>query len=197
LLDDLIYCQPIGAGTRALLVESGLVGAETPVLEHATAEQVRGKHVFGVLPLDLAALAASVTVLGLKLTQDEVKADLPLEVLRSRVTGCATYQVEAGPMEVPDLVFGFGQDMAEAVGKHFPGIPVMSGALTSLDIEGKVVVGSIPLELAVYARGVLAPILSQRPEDRGKKLSAQELAERMRFDQLFRVKKVADHSHLF
>jgi hypothetical protein len=184
-------------GTRALLIESGLVRTKTPVLEHATADQVRGKHVFGVLPLDLAALAGAVTVLGLKLTQDEVKADLPVEVLRTRVTGCATYQVEAGPVEAPDLAFGFAPEMAEAVGKHFPAVPVKSGALKPEDIEGKVVAGSIPLELAIYARGVLAPVLNQRPEDRGKKLSAQELAERMCFDQQYQVRKVADHGYLF
>ena len=34
-----------------------------PVLTHATADDVRGKHVFGVLPIHLAALTASLTVI--------------------------------------------------------------------------------------------------------------------------------------
>ena len=39
------------------------VGSEWPVLAIATAEDVRGKHVIGNLPLHLAALAGKVTVI--------------------------------------------------------------------------------------------------------------------------------------
>lgn len=46
-------------GTVDWLAAKGIAG---PVLEHATAEDVRGKHVYGVLPLHLAAEATSVHV---------------------------------------------------------------------------------------------------------------------------------------
>lgn len=44
------------------LAKHGIVGT---VIAHATAEQVRGKHVFGVLPMHLAALAYTVTVVDM------------------------------------------------------------------------------------------------------------------------------------
>jgi len=56
------------------LVKRQMIGANTPIIAHASEEDVRGKDVIGVLPLRLAALAASVT---------EVPMDIPAE-LRGR-----------------------------------------------------------------------------------------------------------------
>ena len=53
------------------LKEKGIIENSTRVIEHAKSEDVQGKHVIGVLPLRLAALAASVT---------EVPLDLPVEL---------------------------------------------------------------------------------------------------------------------
>lgn len=59
------------------------LGIEAPVLEHATLEDVRGKHVLGVLPFHLAATTASYTTAtfevprelrGQELTKDQVKS---------------------------------------------------------------------------------------------------------------------------
>ena len=53
------------------LVKRKMIGANTPIIAHATEKDVRDKDVIGVLPLRLAALAASVT---------EVPMDIPAEL---------------------------------------------------------------------------------------------------------------------
>ena len=55
--------------------EPGVVPAGTEVVTHATAERVRGRHVFGVLPPHLAAEARRVT---------EVPLHVPAEPARCR-----------------------------------------------------------------------------------------------------------------
>lgn len=70
----------------AYLRELGVVGEDAVVLAHVTENDVRGKHVVGVLPLQLAALAASVTVVELSMTPDMRGRELSLEDVR-RVAG--------------------------------------------------------------------------------------------------------------
>ena len=53
------------------LVKRQMIGANTPIIAHATEEDVLGKDVIGVLPLRLAALASSVT---------EFPMDIPAEL---------------------------------------------------------------------------------------------------------------------
>ena len=53
------------------LVKRKMIGANTPIIAHAKAEDVLGKDVIGVLPLRLASLASSVT---------EVPMDIPAEL---------------------------------------------------------------------------------------------------------------------
>jgi putative CRISPR-associated protein (TIGR02620 family) len=76
------------------LREEGLIPEDCPVLEHVSEEDVRGRHVIGVLPLHLAASAARVT---------EVPLDVPLEwrgqeLTLAQVRACAgkprTYRVK-------------------------------------------------------------------------------------------------------
>lgn len=76
-----------------LLVERGIVPAGTQVLDHATAEDVHGQDVVGVLPLHLAAEAASVTELPLALTRDMRGQELSLETLRQIAGEPVTYRV--------------------------------------------------------------------------------------------------------
>ena len=65
-----------------LLVDWALVAPGTPVLAHATAEDVRGKHVFGVLPLALAAQATSITEIPLALAPEDRGRELDIHRLR-------------------------------------------------------------------------------------------------------------------
>lgn len=78
----------------ALLVEKGLVPEGTPVIDHATPEDVAGKHVYGVLPLSLAAKAALVTEIPLKLTLEQRGKELTLDELRQCAGTPTTYRVE-------------------------------------------------------------------------------------------------------
>lgn len=76
-----------------LLVERGLIEQGTPVISHATPEQVQGKNVIGVLPLSLASLANSVTEIPLALTPEMRGKELDLDTLRSIAGEAVTYRV--------------------------------------------------------------------------------------------------------
>lgn len=89
-----------------LLRERGVLGDEEPfeVIEHATVDQIRGKHVIGVLPIDMAAQAASVTLLPLALAPEDRGKELTIERLRQiAAPACETYTVlrVVLPVELP------------------------------------------------------------------------------------------------
>lgn len=75
------------------LTELGVVPAGTEVVAHATAEQVRGRHVFGVLPLHLAAEAASVTEVPLNVPAELRGVELTLEQVRQFAGPLVEYKV--------------------------------------------------------------------------------------------------------
>ena len=75
------------------LTELGVVPAGTEVVAHATAEQVRGRHVFGVLPLHLAAEAASVTEVTLHVPAELRGVELTLEQVRQFAGPLVEYKV--------------------------------------------------------------------------------------------------------
>lgn len=75
------------------LTELGVVPADTEVVTHATAEQVRGRHVFGVLPLHLAAEAASVTEVTLHVPAELRGVELTLEQVRQFAGPLVEYKV--------------------------------------------------------------------------------------------------------
>lgn len=78
----------------ALLRERGLIGEDAIILPHVTPDQVRGQHVIGVLPLALAARAASVTELPLALTPEDRGKELSIDRLRQIAGDPVTYRVE-------------------------------------------------------------------------------------------------------
>jgi hypothetical protein len=80
-----------------LLRRRGLVPPNTPVVEHATPEDVRGRHVFGQLPLELAALAASLTTICIDVPQEMRGQELPLEWLLLHAGEARTYRVDETP----------------------------------------------------------------------------------------------------
>ena len=75
------------------LIETGMVTAETPVLSHVNAEDVEGMHVIGVLPLHLAALAATVTEIPLDIPAELRGKELDLEQVRSFAGDPVKYSV--------------------------------------------------------------------------------------------------------
>jgi putative CRISPR-associated protein (TIGR02620 family) len=69
-------------------------GHTGPVLAHATADDVRGKAVIGVLPLHLAAEAESVTEVTLNLPPELRGKELSVDEVRKHLVGLSTYRVE-------------------------------------------------------------------------------------------------------
>lgn len=69
-------------GLVAYLVEIGLISPDTSVIAHATAENVKGKDVIGVLPLSLAVEANSVTEVPMNLPAELRGKELSLEDTR-------------------------------------------------------------------------------------------------------------------
>ena len=76
------------------LEDKGLVDKDAIVIEHASADDVKGKEVIGVLPMGLAALAESVTVVDMDVPADKRGKELGLEDIYLYVTGIRKYKVE-------------------------------------------------------------------------------------------------------
>ncbi len=66
----------------AYLREIGLISPTDNVLSYAAAEDVRGRDVIGVLPLRLAALAASITEVPLRVPPAARGRELSLDDVR-------------------------------------------------------------------------------------------------------------------
>ena len=79
------------------LRELGLITGDEPVVTHAAPNDVQGKHVIGVLPLALAALAASVTEVPLALEPGDRGKELYVERLREIAGAPVTYRVRKLP----------------------------------------------------------------------------------------------------
>lgn len=75
-------------GLVGYLQSRGIIAEDTPVIEHATPELVRGKRVIGVLPLHLAVEAAEVI---------EVPMNIPAEMRGVDLTAEQTAQFAAPP----------------------------------------------------------------------------------------------------
>lgn len=63
------------------------------VVSHADAETVKGKDIYGVLPLHLAALANTITSVDLNLPAEMRGKELSLEDVERYFVGFATYKV--------------------------------------------------------------------------------------------------------
>lgn len=100
----------------------GLITGDEPVVEHATSNDVRGKHVIGVLPLHLAAEAASVTVVDLDLPPEKRGEELSVADMDLYVVSITTYRVTVVKRN-------------EAKGRAEPGIEVAEGDVVAIDGE--------------------------------------------------------------
>jgi len=75
------------------LREIGLAPEGVEVLAHGDVADVADKHVVGVLPLHLAAVAASVTVVPLDLPAELRGVELTLDQVREFAGDVVTYKV--------------------------------------------------------------------------------------------------------
>jgi len=77
----------------ALLVKKGLVDPSAPVLAHASAEEIRGKHVFGVLPHSLSCLTSRFTEIPLRIPAEFRGKELSLADLEKFGGEPVTYKI--------------------------------------------------------------------------------------------------------
>lgn len=75
------------------LQETGVVGENVQVIEHATPEAITGKDVIGVLPLHLAALTNTVTAVAVNVPPEMRGQELTLEDMRKYASKPETYKV--------------------------------------------------------------------------------------------------------
>ena len=76
------------------LRQEGIIDDNCTVIEHASPAEVRGQHVVGVVPLRLAALAASVTEIPLDIPAELRGTELGIEDIRRYAGKHVTYRVE-------------------------------------------------------------------------------------------------------
>ena len=76
------------------LIEKELVEGNVTVVQHATADVVYDKHVFGVLPNHLACEAFAITEVALNIPVELRGKELSLDQVREFATGIHTYTVK-------------------------------------------------------------------------------------------------------
>jgi len=92
-------------GLLALLQEKGLATDETVVVAHATAAEVTGKRVCGVLPHSLSCLCESFTEIPLSLPAELRGRELTAEEVRQYAGEPVTYIVRALPPQTETLTW--------------------------------------------------------------------------------------------
>ena len=58
------------------------------------------------------------------------------------------------------------------------------------ELNGKIVVGNLPLNLASRCEIIISPVLKLKPEDRGKELDFETLKDRFEGFEAYKVEKV-------
>lgn len=91
------------------LLDKGIIDDDTPVLTHVTDPvTLRGKNVVGVLPLHLAAVCATVSVVPLDLGPEDRGKELPVERIREVASKLVVYEIneldETGNPVTPDIL---------------------------------------------------------------------------------------------
>jgi hypothetical protein len=95
---DIVVSKLQNLNLIAVLRERGIIDASTPITGRAATAEIKGRHVLGLLPNYLASMAASITEIPMRLTNDDYIAmqrkDLTLERTRAVVSNPVTYKVE-------------------------------------------------------------------------------------------------------
>ena len=92
---DLVVVVTRHAALIDHLIDIGVIDGDTPVLTHVTPDDVRGKHVIGVLPMHLAVEARSITEVPLKIPAELRGQELDLGQVRDFASHPVTYHVLA------------------------------------------------------------------------------------------------------
>lgn len=176
------------------LEEQQIIGVRASVLAHVDdVEQIRGKHVIGVLPLVLAMETACITEVALTLPPGAYGRDLPLWELRPYIHGVRRYQVRpwvlGPPGSRPDVLTAPYPAALDWLQTLWPGLPTIERA-TAENITGQRVATllSLPLHLAVHAASVTACRLDLLAAQRGQPLTVADLATAYRGEATVRVR---------
>jgi hypothetical protein len=118
-----------------VLRERGTIDGETPVTSHATAYDVAGKHVIGVLPHHLSARAASITEVPMRWSEtdreDMQRGDVDIDRTRAAAGDPITYvvhQLRSGGIDLKRprwLAMAKAWEHVEHLGYHFGAGPFM------------------------------------------------------------------------
>ena len=81
------------------LKELGLTDDNTEVISHANIEDVKGKHVIGVLPLWLSCHASKITEIQIRIPKEKRGKDLSLEDIKFYSGNPKTYIVKETSFE--------------------------------------------------------------------------------------------------
>ncbi len=82
-------------GLLEFLRNKGLISSDTPTVGHAQLKDVEGLHVLGILPLNLAAKAASITTVDLEVPIELRGKELSAEQTAQHYVGLTTYRITA------------------------------------------------------------------------------------------------------
>lgn len=85
--------------TIEYLRKLGYVPGDAKIIAHATADDVRGKTVVGMLPYNLASLAECVVIVDMDIPQELRGVDLNVQQVEKYAQGISTYvviQIEGG-----------------------------------------------------------------------------------------------------
>lgn len=91
MINDLVVTRH--PGLVEVLKDFGLCDQTTKVIDHATIDDVKGKHVIGVLPLSLARYTRTLTEITLTLPPELRGKELTAEEVRLYMTGINVYTV--------------------------------------------------------------------------------------------------------
>ena len=75
------------------LIRANLINQDTPVIAHATVDDVLGKHVIGVLPMSLACHVQAVTEVALTIPAEMRGKELSIDQVEEYQQGVVTYKV--------------------------------------------------------------------------------------------------------
>lgn len=87
----------------AYLIEKGYVSADSEVIDHATPENVAGKHVWGVLPHSLSCLTKSFTEVPMFMPASKRGVELTLEDMHEFAGEPVTYVVNTQAVQAKTL----------------------------------------------------------------------------------------------
>ena len=81
------------SGLVDYMISRGIIDESTPVISHATVDDIRGKHVIGIIPIWLAVYADKMTIIKLRIPESMRNTELTLRQIERFASMPRTYRV--------------------------------------------------------------------------------------------------------